>query len=43
MLAVVTVATMKFPQLIPPLSDLHTVHNFDLKVLKSIVTKQGVE
>lgn len=33
----------EFSQLIPPLSDLHSVHNFDLMVLKSIATKQGLE
>lgn len=26
-----------------PLLDLHSVHNFDLKVLKLIVFRQGVE
>lgn len=34
----------EFLQIIPPpLLDLHPVHNFDLKVLKLIVSKQGVE
>lgn len=32
-----------FLQLIPPLADLNSVHNFDLKVLKSIVTQTGCE
>lgn len=42
-LAVVTVAAMNPSSLFPPLPDLLCVHNFDLKVLKSIVSKQGVE
>lgn len=33
----------EFSQLIPPLLDFCSVHNFDLVVLKSIATKQVLE